>query len=483
MGNAGVAFADGPGSSHVNPANLACDSSGVSLFDRVGAGGWLMSEVGVEEDTIATVDLLVDLYNDLNFATDQQALNTAGGVDDDALRHAMLIINELAHLNEDGHGAYTNIGGGFELRFGNFCLFARQLAMGGADPYSDLSFLNAAAFSNLLLDQFFGQVSGGSPSTAQGQQLAAALAANGITGDADGDGVPDNEELAFQAELALGGGGVGDPAFQQALIQVAQNTQQNAGGSDLNTLLFNGSGIEFRAVLLREIGLSAGFELPIIPSFTSVRVGATLKEVVAETFVTRVAIRDIEDGSDVVDRVRKEFDENRRRTSRFNIDLGAAVEPLPWLTIGLSGRNLIPMEFEFASPSLVDAYRVESQFKLGVGVAFGPVRAAADVDLRRLDVDQVGGLESQMVNAGVELSFLIFKLRAGAFANLAAPDVDPVYTAGLGVRVLVFQLDAAGELSARKEKVESASQVNGSDTVYLPSRFGGSVTLGVSLKF
>lgn len=487
MGNAGVAIVEGAGATYLNPSNLALGSE--SPFEFIdagfGAGAFAFAEIGLEGNTIGILDRLADLYTGLNFLADQNDLNTAGGADEGALRDAIAILDTIRLLNEEETGMFGSLGAGVDVRFGNFGFFAREIGYAGADPFSDLSFLNASAFSNLLTSDFYGQFTSAAPATPGGVQLSAALAAAGIAGDSDGDGVADNDELAYQAEQAVGGAGVADPGFQQALVQVATNTQANAGGDPLNTLFYNGSGVEFRAIRLRETGISAGIGIPLpgLPLLSSARVGISLKEVIAETFVSRVTIKDVEDGTDIAKKLLREFDENRRRSSHFNIDVGAALQPLPWFTIGLSGRNLIPMEFDFAQPALVEKYTMDPHWKLGVGFEpLGILRAAIDLDLSRTTLDEVGDLRSQLLAGGVELALPI-RIRAGAFANLGSDERDPVYTFGVGLDLFVLKVDVNGQMATHRTRIEQDSPYNTSGEVEIPTRMSLSASVGLDLRF
>jgi hypothetical protein len=296
----------------------------------------------------------------------------------------------------------------------------------------------------------------------------------------------DSDELALQAETALGGAAVADPGFQQALIQVALNTQANAGGSATNTMFFNDSGVEMRSLLLREIGVSGGFTLPILPMLSSVRVGANIKEVIGETFVKRIELRDIQDGRDIWEDILTEFKGSRRRTNRFNVDLGVSVAPIPWLTVGLSARNLLPMEFDFQEPALVEKYRTHTQYKAGAGVSLGGIfRAEIDADLRKLGLDQLRDVRSQLVSAGAELNlFTILKIRAGVYGDLAMKSPKTVVTLGVGISLFGYvKVDVFGQIAATRDQIEQASQFNGSGSDFIPSRAGAGATAGVNLKF
>ncbi len=104
----------------------------------------------------------------------------------------------------------------------------------------------------------------------------------------------------------------------------------------------------------------------------------------------------------------------------FDLDVGVSGQPVKWLTLGLTGQNLIPLE-GFASP---DGY-------IGAGVLGGLTDVAfveADVQYRWEDA----GLSPWSVNAGTEVAVGLGRVRAGYRFNgdLAQHGV----TWGLGVK-------------------------------------------------
>lgn len=489
MGNSGVAIVEGPGASYLNPSNLALGSESPFEFINAsfGAGAFAYADVGLEGNTIAIADRIADLYTGLNFLAAQNNLNAAGGADETSIRTAIQILDTIRLLNEEETGMFGSIGGGIDVKMGNFGVFVREIGYVGADPFSNFDFLSGSAFSSLIPPDFYAQFAGASPTTPGGTQLSGLLQAAGLTGDADADGFLDADELAFQAEQALGGAGVADPALQQALVQVATNTETlgTTTNDPLNTLFYNGSGVEFRAMRIRETGVSAGIGLPIpgLPLLSSARVGVSLKEVIAETYVSRVTGRDIKDGTDIAEKMLRDYEENRRRSSHFNIDVGAAFQPLPWVTIGVSGKNLLPMEFDFAQPALAEKYTMQPQWKLGLGVEpLGIVKASLDLDLRQIKMDEIGNLKSQMLAGGVELNLPI-RVRAGAFANLGSDDPNPVYTLGLGLNLYVLNLDVNGQMATHRTNIEYDSPYNSSKEVEIPTRMSLSASLGLNLRF
>jgi hypothetical protein len=171
----------------------------------------------------------------------------------------------------------------------------------------------------------------------------------------------------------------------------------------------------------------------------------------------------------------------------MTIDLGVVVSPLPFLTVGLSAKNLVPVEFGFAGTS--ESFGVDPQFRLGVGVsALGFLRFGVDVDLLETSLDDlVEGLKSRYLGGGVEFDLggdlLGLKLRTGGFTDLSAGDSAPVWTAGIGLKFLGFFLDLNGQVAFSRVEVESSSEADGSGSTRLPQRMSGSVALGFEVSF
>ena len=116
---------------------------------------------------------------------------------------------------------------------------------------------------------------------------------------------PDADKLAIQAQQSLGDAGISDAAFQQSFIDGINATLANFGSGaagDPLTIFFNGSGIEFRGIRIRETGISMGLPLHglLFESLIPVNVGITLKEVIGETFRTVITLQDLQDGEDVL---------------------------------------------------------------------------------------------------------------------------------------------------------------------------------------
>lgn len=473
-GNAGVALADEGTAAYWNPSLLAKGADNLLDFTGgLGISAFFYSDVSVEGDILSDADRISDLFSDLDFAGLQARLNAGTAAPAD-LQNALKIVEAVLALDDRGRGALGHVGGGVDFRYGPFGFFARELGSVGVDPFIDFS-AAGSAFTSTSLTTFFDQFTEGTLSAA-GAALRDRLTASGLTGDSDLDGTDDADELAYQSQTALGDAAISSPAFVAALCAIAQATQANAGGSDAATLLYNGSGVEIRSLRRRETGVSFG--LPVLPVLNA---GITLKEIITDSYYTKMTLREIGDGTDLVERVFKEYDRNHKRSDDFNVDLGVSASPLPGLTLGLAARNVVPMTIDSAGPEDI---RLDPQFRFGASFApIDNVRVGADIDLRENGSDLVKGYRSRMAGAGVEAGISILRLRSGFFDNLASSRSGGVFTAGAGLKALFCTIDADMQMSRRRTEIEAPSSANGLPKVEVPARTGFSVTAGVNLPF
>ncbi len=490
MGDVGTAIAEGAAAGYWNPSLLAKSSTdkdgafsfGINSFGMNVSG---FSDLVIEGETIATLDRIADLYEGLSFQAAQGSLNTAGGVDTTSFQSAIQVLDEIRRLNEDGQGLYATGGGSLEMRFGPFTLFHRENVNAGGSPFLDIA--NLSSFSSLGQFDFYSQITGGALSPA-GTGLANALVAAGFPAaqDADGDGTPDVQELAFNAQQGLGDAAISDQGFIDAFILAALATNNGAaGGNPANTLYNNQSGIEFKGIWMRETGVGIGVPLSLlpIPFLSTVNVGITLKEVIGETYYGKVTLAQISDGENLVDELRKQYKQSRKRSNQFTIDGGISVEPIPWFTAGIAMKNLIPMHFRSEGP---DDFTVKPQLRGGVGFQpLGLLKIGMDLDLTENDLgDYVSGLKSRMGGLGVELTLPVISLRTGTFANLSnAAQSGGVWTGGIGFSLFVLHIDLDAQVAFSKTKIETGSAINGTDSVAIPERVSFSFSVGLDLKF
>jgi hypothetical protein len=478
LGGAGVAFAEGGDGAYWNPASMAAGGTGPFDF-TTGFGFSLSTTAGyaLAGGVAGDVAHLVDLYEALEFQDLQDSINAGFQPSAGDVQNLMRIVDAMSHLEGPGKGGVVTAGLGLTVRVGPLAFFARGVGQAGADPYAQLGSLGALS-SGTLSDFFSGMTAAPALSPA-GTALSAQLQAAGLVGSSDPDGVPDADELAFQAQLALGDAAISDPAFQQALA--ASVAAMVAGAAPGDTLYYSDVGVIVRGFAQLEAGVSLG--LPVIP--TIFEAGLSLKEVVTETLYRRITVseRDLGEsgGQDLADAVRDDLRESRRRTSRFNVDLGARVTPLPWLAASIAARNILPMRVDVAGPE----GHLDLDPQVRAALLFAPLarlRAGVDLDLVETESPVLPGYEFRQLAAGAELDLWSVNLRAGYVDNLATSESDGALTAGLGLDILGVKLDVAARYGLKRTQVVRDGELDRSE-LDLPQQVTLAMTLGVEVSF
>ena len=468
LGGAGVAFADGRADSlYWNPATLAVGSEKVFDFST----GFSFSlnfytDAHVVGSVATNVTHILDLYDNFDFETVQNDFNSSTPTfTAQDVQNVTKIIDSISHLSDKGNGVLAEVGTGLNIRVGPFGLFVHGQANVGAIPLVDFT---GVGFSSDPA-AFFAQMPAPGALTAAGNNLSLAMQGGGLA-PADAD------KLAFQAQQALGDAAISDPAFINAMTILAQGT--TAGGS---TLYDNRSGMLVRGLAQVEAGISLA--LPVLP--TLLDVGVSFKEVISETSFTIVTFADKDSEDDLGDRVRDDLTkDNRKRTTKFNMDLGVRGTPFEWLTLGLAARNIIPMDLAFAGPG--GDLHVDPQVRFGAMVQ--PVRfikLGFDVDLMENKSPVLPGYTTRHLGAGVEFDLPVLKIRVGYDDNLAFAKDHGRLTAGLGLDFFgyfILDLGVQGSLTKTEYK---AAQVDGSEgSKTIPTdRVSVGLSLGVNLPF
>ena len=493
IGNAGVGITDGAVSGFNNPAALGANVDEPFAFFSAGFGltVYAYTDTALEGDVIGALDTINDLFNELGsgagFQDVQDKLNN-GTANEQDLQDAVKLINSITDLDDAGLGVVLALGGGVDMRMGSFGLFYRTFAYGAIDPFLNLG--DAAALSDEALGTFFGQFSGGADPpdlTVAGQNLRDRIVADTSFGsgtDNDTDSVPDANELAYQAQVALGDVGISDPAFQDSFILTIQATLANAGGSPGETIGFNGSGFQVRGMILQETGISFGLPLNLLPlpGMPSMSIGVSVKEVIAETFNQTFTLSQLTSGENILQEILDSRKQNTIRSTESNLDIGLAMQPIPLipLTLGITAHNLFPMEFDLAGTT--DTLKVDPQYRFGASFNIpGLGRIAADIDLSKNKFDGLKDFKSRMLAGGIEIDVLPVKFRLGAFHNLSSDNTSAVYTGGIGLHILGFMLDINGQVSAKRIPIENPSKKT--ETLKIPERVSLSATLGFNLGF
>ena len=463
LGGAGVAFADGRGDGMFwNPASLAVGAE--KPFDfSTGFSFSLNAYVDVHAtgDVVADINRILDQYDFFDLQT-ASANFDAGTVTAADLQNVMQIIDNITRLDEGGKGVLVGAGGSFNLRVGPFGIFVNGLGNIGAAPVVDFT---GVGFSTN--PAFFGAIppASGVPTPAQ-TNLSNALQAQGGLSPTDAD------NLAFHAQQSLGDAAISDPAFIAAMVALAQGT----GGT--TSLYDNPSGVFFRALAQAEAGIS--FALPLLP--TVLDVGVSFKEIISESSFRFVSYAEKDSGTDVNDSVREDLLKNNRvRSNHFNMDFGARVMPLEWLTLGLSARNVIPMDIKYGGPGRM---RMEPQMRFGVMANAGILKFGADIELLENESPVLPGYKMRHVGVGLEFDFPVFKLRLGYAENLAFSPDHGRLTVGFGFDLGGFVIDIGAQASLTEITTENAT-LDGSESkqTFFSDWVSAGVTIGVNLPF
>lgn len=464
LGGAGVAFADGRGESmYWNPASLAVGAEKPLDFSTGFAFSLsAFADAHVTGNVAADVNRIIDQYEFFDFQTIQSDFDS-GTVNATDVQNVLRIVDSLSRLNDPGKGIRTTTGASFNLRVGPFGLFVTAMGHVGANPVVDFTGVGFSTDPN-----FLNALPGPTPPpTAAETNLSQALQTRaGLTaGQAD--------SLAFQARQSLGDAAISKPAFIDAMVALAQGT----GGT---TNLYNSpSGVFLRALAQAEVGVS--FALPLLP--TLLDVGVSFKEIISETSFRFLSYAEQDNGTDIGEAIRDDLlKKNRVRSTNFNMDFGARVMPLEWLTIGMAVRNMFPMNIKYAGPGRM---HLDPQMRVGaMASALGFLKFGVDVELLENESPVLPGYKTQNVGVGLEFDLPVIKIRIGYAENMAyAPDHGRI-TAGIGFDIFGFVLDIGAQMSLNEITYQPA-KLDGSESAktFLADRVNAGITIGVNLPF
>jgi hypothetical protein len=250
------------------------------------------------------------------------------------------------------------------------------------------------------------------------------------------------------AGLVIGKGGwalgIGDLAY--AGVYPTVDLVRVLPGSDPATgLINNASALSFAGLEAREARLTYA------TSFfaKALLVGATARYIQGRTYFLRQSVFDT-GTSDPAGLARKAFKENEVQTDRITFDVGAMVNILGKVRVGLVSTAITEPEFDVARdptrPSLVGApasLRLPRTLRAGIAAEpVGLLTVAADYDLRETSTLVPGG-RSRQFSVGAEFKLPLFAIRAGTFRDSAAPDPHWAYSAGFGLGLNKLSVNAA----------------------------------------
>jgi len=463
LGGAGVAFADGRGDSmYWNPASLAVGAEKPLDFSTGFAFSFnAFVDAHVTGNVLGDVNRIVDQYEFFDFQSIQSSFDT-GTVNTTDLQNVMQIIDSLSRLNDPGKGALVTTGASFNLRVGPFGLFVNALGNVGANPVVDFTGVGFSTDPN-----FFANITPAPvhvPTPAEAQLIGRLTPAIPLA---------DAQNLAYYAQQSLGDAAISDPNFAKALIALYQ-------GTGTGTNLYNSpSGVFLRALAQAEAGLS--FALPLLP--TLLDVGVSFKMILSETSFRFLSYAEKDNGTDLGEAIRDDLlKKNRVRSTNFNMDLGARVMPLEWLTVSMAGRNIIPMDIKYDGPGKM---HMDPNVRLGAMVsALGFLKLGGDIDLVENESPVLPGYKFRQAGAGLEFDLPVIKLRVGYAQNLASPSDKGRLTAGIGFDIAGFVIDIGAQASLNEVTYQPA-KLDGSEDkkTFMSDWVSAGITIGVNLPF
>lgn len=238
--------------------------------------------------------------------------------------------------------------------------------------------------------------------------------------------------------------GVGDVAYAGVYPNI--DLVHILPGNDPNTgLAFNNSGVSSIGLEAREVRVGYAYGL----YGRTLLVGAAVRYIWGRTYYNHTRAFDVGQdnvGSLIIDSIKQ----NSRSTSGFTFDVGAMLNVLSTVRVGIVGAALTEPKFDVkqsaTNPSLEGAPAfVRLPRTIRAGAAVQPMSAltvAVDYDLLASKTLVPGG-KSRQFAVGVEINVPIFAIRAGTWHDFEAPDPHWSYTAGFGLKLTVVSINAS----------------------------------------
>ncbi|MFH1230144.1 MAG: conjugal transfer protein TraF [Planctomycetota bacterium] len=448
MGGAGVAMGDGATAHYWNPgATTKNDQFGL----YIPFGG----TVSAEGDIMKSVDKLYNAGKGINWPVVLSATN-GGAILTTTQAEQVLNFFSIAtsELSKPGQGMLVSSVGGISFAVGQLTVFGNGFINSAIDPVGDDGHLTMAS----SIANFVGTASSACTNTA----LAATIAGKPWWSSGT---LTQAQQFVYLAEH--GGANTSDPAVQQSIILAAQATAAGlVGGSSISN---NKSGVVISGIIFNEVGASYSQQLFL----DGLSVGANLKMMEGTTYYNYIGYKALKSSKETQKDIDKK--EYTKQSMSLGIDVGALYVVNDQFRTGLTIRNVNTPKFAYAGPGDVKLY---PQIRAGVAVDVLPglLVAAADYDLTKNKSDLLDGYESQMFGLGAEVNLIgVLRLRAGTSQNLASKVSSSVYTYGVGINLLLLNIDVGGSFA--KKMVETKMAGGGQ----MPERT--TLTVAVSLRF
>ena len=165
-----------------------------------------------------------------------------------------------------------------------------------------------------------------------------------------------------------------------------------------------------------------------------VSLGITGKIIKGVAYSRGIDVDEFDDDFDISDELK-----NSEKSYEFGLDIGALIHPLPWLQVGIVGKDLNTPSFKTPSGG---EFKLRPQVRGGVALLPAPgTTITFDADLTK-NKTLVPGVRSRVLSLGLEQGiFEILYLRAGLLKNVEDAQTGLTPTAGLGIHAGPFHLD------------------------------------------
>ena len=165
--------------------------------------------------------------------------------------------------------------------------------------------------------------------------------------------------------------------------------------------------------------------------------GLTGKIIQGVAYSRGVDVDDSEDSFDLSDELK-----DAKKSYRFGIDVGAMVQPVPWLRLGIIGKDLNKPSFKTPGGG---KFKLRPQARAGIALLpFDMTTVTFDADLTK-NKTLVPGIKSRVLSVGLEQGlFNLLFLRFGALKNVEDAKSRVTPTAGLGLHLWAFHFDIGG---------------------------------------
>ena len=449
IGGAGVARQNGALTAYWNPAGGAFNDKSFSFM--TGAEFGLRGNDGLTENVDRLSKLDFDSIKNFNngAATPQTVGDTIKLISilsDIQKRNGNLAMTAAAPvgfaIKHFSFGLYGNMEGYVQPMPDTTNILPTQTS-GGTTAVTATSFFNAATNNGLTPDPGpSGYFNAGQRST-----MIGVFTSNGLSG-------AQAAQLVDVIESQVKTSGIPADTVTAASASILANAFASGSGATLDK---NTSSVMTKALLYVEAPFAYGHPFNL-GAYGVLGIGASVKVIRGTVYQNQVLLVNTPSGSNVKsgDLV-KDLTKNQETSTNFGFDLGALWKYQDQLSVGIVAKNLNAPKFtaptyqrpRTGDPTASDPVRgsdVTLDPQVRAGIAYDPLKwltFAADLDLTENSaVVPSTTVKSRNLGGGLEIHPVSwFKLRVGAYKNLAISEVGPVATAGLSVGP--FDLDGA----------------------------------------